>query len=298
MPCLLGIVGLGFPRSFSCKRFSYYKVNPLRRIYQHKSPKICCRMGKQTMGGGRCIAHMASSATNHRIAADASTRLLRILRALVLVAAAGLVMLISWDAFHNRSFVANAEYLYVQLWVCLFLMADAVAELCLSPRKLRYVATHVLLFIVSIPYLNIIDLCGWQFDPIAQYLMRFMPLLRAGYVMALVARTLFSNKATSLLATYLMLLGATVYFASLVFFIEEHGVNPDVTTYWAALWWAAMDVTTVGCNISCTTTVGKLLGVILAAEGLMMFPLFTVFIVDSLTRRAARGRRATPPANR
>lgn len=78
---------------------------------------------------------------------------------------------------------------------------------------------------------------------------------------------------------------ATVYFASLIFFVLEHKVNPMVTDYWSALWWAFMDVTTVGSNIYAVTPTGKILSVVLAALGMMMFPIFTVY-VTSLVQQA------------
>ena len=73
---------------------------------------------------------------------------------------------------------------------------------------------------------------------------------------------------------------ATVYFASLAFFVLEHKVNPLVTDYGDALWWAFMDVTTVGSNIIAMTTTGRVLSVLLAALGMMMFPIFTVYITN------------------
>ena len=148
--------------------------------------------------------------------------------------------------------------------------------------------THIFFLLVSIPYINIIAYYGIELNPEMQYLIRFVPMIRAGYVLALVLGVLFSNKISGLFATYLGLLIATVYFASLMFFIEEHYINPGVSTYWSALWWAFMDVTTVGCNINCITPTGKVLGVILAAEGLILFPVFTVYITNSLSQRSVR----------
>lgn len=60
----------------------------------------------------------------------------------------------------------------------------------------------------------------------------------------------------------------------------EHSVNPLVKDYSDALWWASMDVTTVGSNIDAMTTVGRILSVVLAALGMMMFPIFTVYITS------------------
>ena len=55
---------------------------------------------------------------------------------------------------------------------------------------------------------------------------------------------------------------------------------PLVTDYGDALWWAFMDVTTVGSNIVAMTTTGRVLSVLLAALGMMMFPIFTVYITN------------------
>ena len=71
----------------------------------------------------------------------------------------------------------------------------------------------------------------------------------------------------------------------LLFFVIEHKVNPQVTGYDDALWWAFMDVTTVGSNIYAVTPTGRILSVLLAALGMMMFPIFTVY-VTSLVQNA------------
>ncbi len=215
-------------------------------------------------------------------------RIVKILHTLVLIASIGLIVLISWDSFHNISFLASQQYMNIQFWICMFFIFDIVVEFFIYPRKWHYVLTHIFFLLVSIPYINIIAYYGIELNPEMQYLIRFVPMIRAGYVLALVLGVLFSNKISGLFATYLGLLIATVYFASLMFFIEEHYINPGVSTYWSALWWAFMDVTTVGCNINCITPTGKVLGVILAAEGLILFPVFTVYITNSLSQRSVR----------
>ena len=103
--------------------------------------------------------------------------------------------------------------------------------------------------------------------------------------MAIVVGWLSYNKASSLFTSYLTMLLATVYFSSLIFFVLEHKVNPLVPDYGEALWWAFMDVTTVGSNIYAVTVTGKVLSVLLAALGMMMFPIFTVY-VTSLVQKA------------
>ena len=71
-----------------------------------------------------------------------------------------------------------------------------------------------------------------------------------------------------------------VYFSSLIFFVIEQKVNPEVKDYNDALWWAFMDVTTVGSNIIAITPTGRILSVLLAALGMMMFPIFTVYVTS------------------
>ncbi|HIT39137.1 MAG TPA: two pore domain potassium channel family protein, partial [Candidatus Caccoplasma intestinavium] len=100
----------------------------------------------------------------------------------------------------------------------------------------------------------------------------------SGYALAIVIGWLSYNKISSLFISYVTMLLATVYFSSLIFFVLEHTVNPMVNRYTDALWWAFMDVTTVGSNIYAVTATGKTLSVVLAALGMMMFPIFTVYV--------------------
>ena len=126
---------------------------------------------------------------------------------------------------------------------------------------------------------------GWTFSPEITYMLRFIPLVRGGYAMAIVVGWLTYNKASSLFVSYLTMLLATVYFASLAFFVMEHKVNPLVTGYGDALWWAFMDVTTVGSNIIAVTATGRVLSVLLAALGMMMFPIFTVYVTSLIQKK-------------
>ena len=165
-------------------------------------------------------------------------------------------------------------------WLCIWFLFDFVLEFFLAKYKWRYIRTHFIFLLVAIPYQNIIAYYGWTFSPEVTYLLRFIPLLRGGYALAIVVGWLTYNRASSLFVSYLTMLLATVYFASLAFFVLEHKVNPLVTDYGDALWWAFMDVTTVGSNIIAMTTTGRVLSVLLAALGMMMFPIFTVYITN------------------
>lgn len=191
-----------------------------------------------------------------------------------------LIVSISLDSFRGELFYGQPRFMKTQLWICIVFLADFFIELVMSERKWHYVWSHLAFLLVSIPYLQIIHHFGWTFSVNVMYLLQFIPLLRGGYAMAVIVGWFAYNKATGLFVTYLVTLLATIYFASLVFFMFENQVNPLVKDYSDALWWAAMDVTTVGCSIEAVTTVGRILAVVLAALGMMMFPIFTVYITS------------------
>ncbi len=207
------------------------------------------------------------------------------LHVIILFLSLFLVIDISIDTFKNIPFMTQGSYLKIQFWICMFFLFDFILEFFLSKEKLHYLKTHILFFIVSIPYLNIISYYHITFSPEVSYFLRFIPLLRGGYALAIVVGWLTNNRASSLFVSYITMLMATVYFSSLIFFVQEHKVNDMVHQYSDALWWAFMDVTTVGSNIYAVTPTGKVLSVVLAALGMMMFPIFTVY-VTSLVQKA------------
>lgn len=207
-----------------------------------------------------------------------------LLHVLILVLSLFLVISISIDTFKNIPFYTQTSYMKIQLWICLFFLFDFFFELVLSKNKLRYLRTHFIFFLVAIPYQNIISYYHLEFSPEINYFIRFIPLVRGGYALAIVVGWLSYNRASGLFISYITMLFATVYFSSLIFYVLETKVNPLVTNYGDALWWAFMDVTTVGSNIIAVTVTGRVLSVLLAALGMMMFPIFTVYVTSLVQR--------------
>ena len=207
-----------------------------------------------------------------------------LLHIIVLLLSIFLVVTISIDTFHNVKFWKQPEFMRVQFWICIFFMLDFFVEFFLAEKKWRYLATHIVFFIVSIPYLAIFQYFEWKFSPQITYIVQYIPLVRGGYALAIVVGWFSYNRATGLFFTYIFTLLATVFFASLVFFLFERNVNNLVVDYYSALWWAFMDVTTVGSNIEAVTPIGRILSVVLAALGMMMFPIFTVYITNIIQR--------------
>lgn len=202
----------------------------------------------------------------------------------VLLLSVFLVVSISVDTFHDVAFYRQPRFMKVQFWVCVFFLSDFFIELLMDRRKLHYMLTRAVFFFVSIPYASIIGYFGIQLSPEIDYLLRFVPLVRGGYALAIVVGWFTANRAAGMLVTYILTLLASVYFASMVFYVVEHEVNAAVINYTDALWWACMEMTTTGSSIYAVTPVGRFLGFGMSCLGMMMLPMFTVYVTSLIQK--------------
>lgn len=202
----------------------------------------------------------------------------------VLVLSVLLIVWISYDTFQRIDFLENHAYMTFQFWVCMVFILDFFVEFHYAPSKWRYVAHRFLFLILSVPYLNLINQYDIQLSHDALYFVRFIPLARGALALGIVMGYLSKNAVTSLFISYLSIMLLIGYFCSLIFYQREAGVNPQVTSYWTALWWSAMNMSTVGCYINPMTVSGKIVAVILPVTGMIIFPLFTVYLTDYVTR--------------
>lgn len=216
-------------------------------------------------------------------------RLLPVLHILVLGGALGLIAYITYDTMLNVSFVTSEQYLKVQMWICLFFEIEIFAEWMLSPRKLHFLLRNLVFIIVCIPYTTILHHLGIHIDGQVAYLLRFVPMIRAAYVLAITWDIMSKNWITSMFGGYIIMLVATLYFLSLMFYVEESPVNSGVYNYWQSLWYSVMQMTTCGSNVNPVTATGKAIGVVLSAEGLILFPVFTVYFTHAFARQRSDG---------
>lgn len=203
-----------------------------------------------------------------------------VLNTLVLLGSLLIIAALSFETFYDTHGYYFHLYLKIQLWVCIVFMADFFYRLYLSEHKRRFLWHNFIFLLVSIPFLNIAKYSPGTFPDEAYYLLRLMPLVRGGYGLAIMVGWLTRNRITNLMVSYVVSLLALIYFSTLIFFQLERGVNPAVVDYKTAIWWAFMNVTTVGANVFAVTPLGKILTVVLASAGMMVFPIFTVFITN------------------
>ena len=209
----------------------------------------------------------------------------------VLALSLALITFISYDTFKGEPFLENSTYMTFQLWVCVIFIADYCLGIFFADNKKKYAGRHLFFLLISIPYLNIIEMFHINFAPETLYYIRFIPLVRGAYALMMVVGYFSADRAISLISQYAVILLTIIYFSSLIFFYVEKNINSDVNTYWDALYWAAMNVDTVGSYISAVSVVGKILSIVLAVSGMMMLPLFTVFVTAKVKQYNDRRQR-------
>lgn len=207
----------------------------------------------------------------------------------VLILSVLLIVYISYDTFRNIPFLKNRNYMNFQLFVCIVFIIDFFVELFLAEDKWIYFKRRWLFLVLSIPYLNIINHYQITLNSEAIYFVRFIPMARGALALTIVLSYISHNRITSIFTSYLSIMVLITYFSSLIFFEREYPVNSMVTSYWSALWWGCMQVTTLGCDIYPITIAGKILCIVLSLMGMIMFPLFTVYLTNVIISRHKNG---------
>ena len=237
------------------------------------------------------MEHYTSGPDIHPAGAPSSlsgrTDIRNILNVLVLLGSIVIILSLSLEVFCDPGRYSGL-YMQVQFWVCMIFLADFFYRLRMSPRKGRFVLTNFLFLLVSIPYLNIVNWFDLHVSQELYYWLRMVPLVRGGYGLAIVVGWTTRSRITSLMVSYVLMIFALTYFTSLVFYTLEKPVNPAVDSFGNSLWWAFLNVTTVGANVFAKTATGKVLTIVLAAAGMMLFPIFTAYITTKMQDRRAK----------
>lgn len=236
---------------------------------------------------------MADSNINPAPAKKSERYIQNTLNLIVLVLSVLLIVWISIDTFNRVDFLNNHGYMTFQFWVCVVFIIDFFVEMYYSSNRWRYFGHRFMFLLLAIPYLNIINQMDIHLSHDALYFVRFIPLARGALALSIVMGYLSKNAISSMFISYLVIMLLVCYFCSLIFYQREAGINPDVNSYWTALWWSAMNMSTVGCAISPVTVSGKIVAVILPVSGMIIFPLFTVYLTDYITREMAKGKKQT-----
>lgn len=208
-----------------------------------------------------------------------------IFSALKVLAGLALLVAMSWEVLDGDRFHFSHTYLSVQLAACTIFLLDFLLCWALAERKGYYFVHHLFYLFISIPYLNIMSCFGAEITRSFGLLVGVVPLLRAFMAFYIIVQWLVGDRVKRLFAAYLFTVVVFTYLSALVFYDCEILVNSRLRGFGDALWWAWMNVTTVGAEIFAVTTVGKIVTVLLPSLGMMMFPIFTTYILQEYSRR-------------
>ncbi len=191
-----------------------------------------------------------------------------------------LVISISIDTFAGTPFYNDTNYLDLQFWICILLIILFSIEVYNAEHSWQYFGNHFLFLLLIIPYLTLFDWFDVTLSSEMEFLFRFIPLIRGYIAFTIIAYGLLRDLTAGLLITYIVILFSFIYYSSLIFYVLEANVNPMVHNFWDSLWYSCMTATTAGCSIQAVTTVGKVISVLLSLSGMMLLPVFTVYLTD------------------
>lgn len=216
--------------------------------------------------------------------------LLRLFNILTLVASILLLASLSVKIIYSSELAElGSTYSWSMFGVCLIFIADILAEMLHSPHPWRFLLHNLPVLLLSIPWHTIFRWCGVELTHTWHMAMSGVVMLRAVVALYITLRWLIEGRAARLLWAYIATVVVSTYFAALLFYEYEASVNSEVQSFGDALWWASMNMTTVGSSIVPITALGKSMGVVLPIVGMAMFPVFTVYITslyDKATKRS------------
>lgn len=216
--------------------------------------------------------------------------LIKFLNILVILGSIAVLTVISLELLPSAVSLSERFILNFHLTVCSFFLADFFVRWIYSRKGWRFLVRNIFLLLVAIPYLNIEYATSTRLSHNAWILLRLIPIARGIYGVSMIVGWMTRSKVTNLFTTYIVILFTTIYFCSIMFYFVEQGPNPMVRNYWDAFNWSLMNVTTVGSNIFGVTKLGQSLAVILAASGMIFFPIFTAYVTTKF-----QARRNNPP---
>lgn len=218
----------------------------------------------------------------------------QVLNYLVLVLAFGLIAFISWDTYKGVNYLEDSIYMKYQFAVCIVFLIEYIYLFRTSRHKIRYLFLAFPFLLISIPYLNIIEYFNINVGRETLHLLCSVPIFRGLVAVIMVVNYVAKRISTTVFFSYMLVLLPIVYMSGLFFYVAEKDVNSAVKNFWYAMWWAGMNVTTIGCNINPVTGIGMILGLLLSLLGIVMLPLFTVYAGDVVQMFEAKVKKTVP----
>lgn len=215
---------------------------------------------------------------------------------LTLLASIALIAALSMEIIPSKEYVVfSSDYLTVMLVICIIYLADFFVRMAAAASPRRYLRRNIVVLLLSIPYQNIAHwTTGGDVPHDLALILSGATLLRSFLALYMIVRWLVDGSINRLFAAYIITLVAFTYLSALIFYEYEAPVNTRLHGFGNALWWAWMNVTTVGAAIFPVTAIGKTVCVLLPMLGMAMFPIFTVYVTNLYNSGRAKRKEQNP----
>ena len=208
-----------------------------------------------------------------------------VLNTVSLAASVVLLISISVEVADRADDLLSERYRVLQLVVCSIFFVTAIFRLLIPEYRRRHWFRDTLFALASIPYINILEWSGVELHGRYERVVAFAPVVISVMATVIILEWLIDGRKRRLMAAYILTVIMFTYISALLFYDCEMGVNSRLNSFGDALWWAWMNVTTVGAEIFPVTAIGKVICVVLPVVGMMFFPIFTVYISDYYDRK-------------
>ena len=225
-------------------------------------------------------------ATKNRFAMknEPSNNLARLLDGLAILASMVLLVSLSLDIIHRKVYTLSAGVEELQLIVCMIFITDFIVQMMMARRPKVYFVRNIVLLLVSIPYLNMCEWGGAELPKGLYIFLKCLPMVRGSVGVYQLIKYITPTRVSAIMWSYIVMIVLVTYISSLVFYAFEGTTNKEVDGFGTALWWAGLNVTTVGAPLFAITPIGKILTVLLPGLGMILFPLLTVYVTHLVQR--------------
>ena len=145
-----------------------------------------------------------------------------------------------------------------------------------APSRVRYFKSAIIDLISILPPVR------------GARLLRLLRLLRVASAINLALGTTRLGAQSLTILRIAVIWVAVVVISALGMYLAEFGENPNVRTFWDALWWAVVTITTVGYgDVSPATAEGRLAAGVLMILGIAFFSFLTATFTSALAYNAS-----------
>ena len=216
--------------------------------------------------------------------------LLKVINILTLVASILLLASLSAEIIYTEEMSQfSGAYSWAMFGVCIIFIIDFFALVVHSEHPWRFLLRNFIVLLLSVPYHTLFMWFDIAVGHNGEMVLSGIVMLRAVMALYITLRWLIARRTTRLLWAYIATVVVCTYFAALFFYEYEAPVNSAVHGFGDALWWACMNMTTVGAEIFPVTVIGKIICVLLPVLGTAIFPILTVYITSIYQRHSNSG---------